>query len=378
MIGRTVLMELRTGWKGLFVISLLVFIVGSGMIAIYPTFKDALIEDLEGADKIDIIIPENETDDLSISWEPPENTFFYIIIEDNKTSFIPDIEIVDQENFTFTFNMSKFVYSGFATETSIPYDPSETKYYTILGFEVGSDAVHIIGIDSTGRGSTPYDELLENPGYQGFTGGRNIDITEPRGFISLELFSWLWILAGMFMAYFSVSSVTSDFEKKRMDLIFSTPVSREQYIIEKFVALSIISFFMVLMTALGLMAGVAVIGETDALPHATSFLSVFSMQTFLMIIAAFGIFLGMIFRGGKAGMGINIGFVFGSFILLTIAGFTDALSGLKYLSIMHYWDYNSMLIDDIFNLGYFFALLVASLIILGAAIYIFKKRDIPA
>lgn len=377
MIGRTVLMELRTGWKGLVIMSILLFITASGMVAIYPTFHDALVEDLEGADKIDIIIPENETHDLFISWEPVENAEVYIVLEDNKTSVFPDIQIQDPVNFTFKLNISSIIYIGVENETQTPYDSKEVMYYTVLAYVEGSDVLNIVGIDSTGRGTSIYDELLENPGYSGFTGGRDIDFASTRGFLSLELFSWIWILTGMFMAYFSVSSVTSDFEKKRMDLIFSTPISREQYIIEKFVALSIISLIMVMTTGLGLISGVAGIGETEAIPHAVSFLSVFSMQTFLMIIAAFGIFLGMIFRGGKAGMGINIAFVFSSFILVTIAGFSDALSFLKYISIMHYWDYNSMLIDEVFNTGYFLGLLVASIIILVFAIYIFKKRDIP-
>jgi ABC-type transport system involved in multi-copper enzyme maturation permease subunit len=377
MIGRTVLMELRTGWKGLLIISILVFIVGSGMAAIYPTFKDTLTGELEGADKIDVIIPENEKDDLVISWEPQENADIYIVLEDNKTSFFPDIELIDSLNLTFALNLSGLRYVGGENETVIPYNKSETQYFTIFAANISTESVFILGIDSTGEVASPFDELLENPGYAGFTGGRDIDFASVRGFLALELFSWIWILTGMFMAYFSVSSVTGDFEKKRMDLIFSTPISREQYVIEKFAALSLISLIMVLMTALGLIAGIEGIGETDSLPHSTSFLSLFSMQTFLMIIAAFGIFLGMTFRGGKAGMGINIAFVFSSFIFVTIAGFSDSLSGLKYISIMHYWDYNSMLLDDVFNTGYFLGLLVASLVILVLAIYIFKKRDIP-
>jgi ABC-type transport system involved in multi-copper enzyme maturation permease subunit len=336
------------------------------MAAIYPTFKDTLAGELEGADKIDVIVPENETDDLLIRWEPQESADIYMVLEDNKTSFFPDIELIDSMNLTFALNLSGLRYVGGENETYVPYNPADTQFFTIFAANVSTESVFIVGIDSTGEVASPFDELLDNPGYSGFTGGRDIDFTSVRGFLALELFSWIWILTGMFMAYFSVSSITGDFEKKRMDLIFSTPISRQQYVIEKFAALSIISLIMVLMTAIGLMAGIEGIGETDSLPHSTSFLSLFSMQTFLMIIAAFGIFLAMVFRGGKAGMGINIAFVFSSFIFVTIAGLSDSLSGLKYISIMHYWDYNSMLLDDIFNTGYFIGLLVASLIILGA------------
>jgi ABC-type transport system involved in multi-copper enzyme maturation permease subunit len=363
MIGRTVLMELRTGWKGILIVSILVFIIGSSMVMIFPTFRDTFTEELEGADKVDLIIPEEEGQNLTIFWDPVENVESYYVIESNSSNIYNET--------------ASIVYIGIRTNITTAYNSSEPKYYAVLATVNGSLFPSLIGIDSTGEGFNPYQELLDSPGYSGFTGGRSIDITTVKGFISLELFSWIWILTGMFMAYFSVSSVTSDFEKKRMDLIFSTPISREQYIIEKFIALSIIGLIFTLMTAFGLMSGVASIGEEEALPHAVSFLSVFSMQTFLMIIAAFGIFLGMVFRGGKAGMGINIAFVFSSFIFLTIAGIAESLSALKYVSIMHYWDYNSMLIDEVFNTGYFFGLLVASLIILIFAIFIFKKRDIP-
>jgi ABC-type transport system involved in multi-copper enzyme maturation permease subunit len=357
-------MELRTGWKGLLVISILVFITANGMVQIYPTFQDSLTEDLEGADKVDLIIPEEGNDDLVITWEPLENADMYFVLESDSSALL--------------VNSSQLIYMGNLTNITTFYNTTETKYYAVMAMVNGSFLPVLIGVDSTGEGFNPFQDLIDNPGYTGFTGGRDIDFSSVRGFLSIELFSWLWILVGMFMAYYSVSSVTSDFEKKRMDLIFSTPISREQYIIEKFLALSLISLVIVLVCAAGLMSGVESIGETAQLDHTTSFLSIFSMQTFLMIIAAFGIFLGMIFRGGKAGMGINIAFVFGSFILLTISGFSDALKWLKYISIMHYWDYNSILLDGLFNTGYFLGLLIASVIIIGFAIYIFKKRDIPA
>ncbi|UCE38347.1 MAG: ABC transporter permease subunit [Thermoplasmata archaeon] len=394
MIGHTMFMELRTSWKGILVISLLVLIVGWGMVSIFPTFQESLTEDLEGADNVDLVIPEDESGELNISWVPVKNADGYIVLENDRFSF----------DFLLT---SKLVYMGTSTNISIPYNSTETKYYAIMALEnwsvIGGQSINVtvpynftdinfyeamnqintsgmiqfVGLDTTGKAANLFEELMENPGYSGFTGGRVIDMTEIDGFLSLELFSWLWILVGMFMAYFSVSSVTSDFEGKRMDLIFSTPISREQYIIEKFLAMTAVSLIMIFICAWGVISGLNGIGEIDNLDSGTAFLSIFTMLSFLMIIAAFGIFLAVVFRSSKAGMGINIAFVFGSFILLTISGFADSLRWLKYISIMHYWDYNSMLLDGVFNTGYFLGLLVASLIILGLAIYIFKKRDIP-
>jgi len=58
MVGRIAYMELRTGLKGLLIFGLLVIIVSAGMPLIFPTYRDSLTEELEGANKVNLELPD--------------------------------------------------------------------------------------------------------------------------------------------------------------------------------------------------------------------------------------------------------------------------------------------------------------------------------
>jgi hypothetical protein len=138
MFGHTIWMELRTGWKGLFVISILVFITTNGMVQIYPTFQDSLTEDLEGADKVDLIIPEEENDDLIITWEPLENADMYFVLESDSSALL--------------INSSVLIYMGNLTNITTFYNTTETKYYAVMALVNSSFLPVLVGIDSQGEG----------------------------------------------------------------------------------------------------------------------------------------------------------------------------------------------------------------------------------
>ena len=57
----------------------------------------------------------------------------------------------------------------------------------------------------------------------------------------------LWFLPiGLYVGYKTASSITADFKEKRMDLIFSTPMSRQQYLLEKFASMAVYAVLFVL------------------------------------------------------------------------------------------------------------------------------------
>jgi len=66
------------------------------------------------------------------------------------------------------------------------------------------------------------------------------------------------------------------------------------------------------------------------------------------------------------------------FILFTVAQLVSSLEYLKYASIMYYWDYNTVMYDGVFNVGDFIGLFIATGVIIALAVWVFKKKDIPA
>jgi ABC-type transport system involved in multi-copper enzyme maturation permease subunit len=366
MFGSTILMEFKTGWKGFFIFTLIVILVAGGIPSIYPTFRDSMLNEYEGSDKLTLELPEEGSgNDINLSWEPVQNVISYVIIESNSSHLGADPIRVFYTN---------------ATNISLPYDFDETRYYVV------SAVINFTTLDSVFLGMTatdvgadnPFQDIIENPAYSSFSGGRDVDFMEIRGFLTFELFGWWWMLVGFFLAYMAVAMVANDFSEKRMDLIFSTPLSRELYLLEKFLALAWFTLFVLVVAALALAGGVDAVGYGNELDLGIAFQAFIGCLPFLLVIAAVGFLTAVVFRSTRVGMGLTFMFILFEFIFYTISGFSKDLEWFKYLSIMEYWDYRGVLLDSSFNLGYFFGLFVAAFVILGLAIYIFKKRDIPA
>jgi len=126
-----------------------------------------------------------------------------MVLEDNRSSMVT----------------AKIKYMCEETSITFEKDFEEKRYYAVTAQLNETSDLVLIGIATTEKGKDPFQELMQNPAYAGFTGGRNISMLEAKGFITLEFFSWWWMLAGLFIAYLSVSAIASDFENKRMDVM---------------------------------------------------------------------------------------------------------------------------------------------------------------
>jgi ABC-type transport system involved in multi-copper enzyme maturation permease subunit len=395
-IGKTFLMELKTSWKVLLMFSVIIWITAYGIVEIYPTMKEGLMEELEGAQNVHIVVPDGPGGMIELNWTEVPNATGYLVLQDNRSEMLTaTILLMGVENSSFdemidlmaqassgtnvTKGISiKMVYFGEETNVSIPNDSNETLYFAVIAYDANAEKATAVGMQVSGIGGNPFSEMLDNPGFSSFTRGRNIDFMEIDGFLAFEFFSWYWMLMGFFLAYVSVTMITSDYESKRMDLIFSTPLSRTQYIIEKFGAMAFMVLILSFFAYAGLAMGVADLGQFGRFSNAAIFASVFTGYPFYLAICAFGILCAVIFHSGKAGMGLNFGFLLTGFIFLTFAGFSKSTEKLQYLSIHYYWDYMAVIADHEMNWGYFGVLTALSLVLVILSIYIFNKRDIPA
>ncbi len=361
MFGRIAFMELKTGWKGLLIFGLLILVISAGIPLIFPTYRNSLIEELEGARKVYLELPDEQAGMITLSWEPLEAATSYMVLEDNRSSMVtPNIK-----------------YMGNETSITFEKDFEEKRYYAVMAvLNETSDPV-LIGITATEKGEDPFEELLKNPAYAGFTGGRNISMLEVKGFVALEYYGWSWMLTGLFIAYLSVSLIASDFENKRMDVMFSAPISRRRYLLEKFTAMSFIALFIVLVQIAGLTWGLASINALNEFSANAVSLSLIGSLPFLMVIAAVGIATAVFFQKVRTGMGITFAFVFAEFFLYTFGGFSKSLEWMKTTTIFKYWDYFSVIVDDMFKGGDFLILTVLAIVIVITAIQVFQKKDIP-
>lgn len=362
MFGRIGVMVLRTGWKGLLIFGLLVLIISAGMPFIFPTYRDSVMEELEGASKVHLELPDQQGGIITLMWEPVKTATSYMVLEDNRSSMVTP----------------RLKYMGNETSISFEKDFEEKRYYAVLAVSDETSEPVLVGVTATEKGEDPFQELIKNPAYAGFTGGRNISMLEVEGFVALEYYSWSWMLTGLFIAYLSVSVIGSDFENKRMDLMLSAPISRRRYVLEKFAAMSIIAMFIILVEIAGLTWGLASINALDQFSANEVFFSLIGCLPFLMVIAAVGVLAVVVSRKVRTGMGVTFAFIFAQFFLYTFGGFTENLEWMKTISAFKYWDYLSVIIDGFFKAGDFVLLTILAGVILIASIWIFGKKDIPA
>jgi ABC-2 type transport system permease protein len=361
MIGTIAFRELKTAWKILLVVCTITIIYSASMPAIFPLYRSSLAEELEGTSRVHITLPNETQSNITLTWDSIENSTSYIILEDNRSIMLT----------------AKIKYTGNETSITFEKDFTEKRYYAVMAIIEGIPEPLLIGMAATEE-SDPFKELLENPVYKSFAGGRSISMLEVKGFITLEFFILWTMLAGMFIAYLSVSIVAGDFENRHMDIWLSKPITRRRYLAEKFAALIIISFIMSLTAALGLVAGLSSINSLNELSAHATLISVMAGLPVLMVIAAVGILSAAGLQKVRTGMGISFAFVFAQLFLRTFGSFSKSLELMKTVSVFTYWDYSAAIFDTMFKVGDFVLLTVVSILIIAVAAWVFKKRDIPA
>jgi len=156
MIGRVALRELRTAWKIVFIICTITIIYSAGMPAIFPLYRSSMVEELEGASRVHITLPDETQSNITLTWDPIENSTSYTVLEDNRSIMLT----------------ARIKYAGNETSITFEKDFTEKRYYAVMAIVEGIPEPSLIGIATTEE-SDPFKELLENPVYKSFAGGRS-------------------------------------------------------------------------------------------------------------------------------------------------------------------------------------------------------------
>jgi ABC-type transport system involved in multi-copper enzyme maturation permease subunit len=85
----------------------------------------------------------------------------------------------------------------------------------------------------------------------------------------------------------------------------------------------------------------------------------------------------VLFQKVRTGMGVTFAFVFAEFFLYTFGGFSKSLEWMKTISIFNYWDYSSVIIDDLFKPGDFIILTALAIVLIAIGVWVFEKKDVP-
>ncbi len=355
MTGKTFLMELRKTWKGYTLFILVVVLIAGGMAQLHPAIQEAMEPDeLEGSEFVQLEVVE---EGIYLRWVTVPEAVEYIVIEDSHPYMVT----------------SRIVNRTTENHTRVMHSEGE-RYFAVIYVSEGEQIP--LGMASTTETKDPLEVLMETPFYRMFTAGRSdIDFVEMEGFLSVELYSWWILLVGVYLSYLSVKSITDDYEYKRMDIIFSTPLSRGRYIVEKFSALGVITLAMNILAGLFVMVSARTVGDAGGSNFFWALVT--SVPMFLVIIAV-SMFLAILSKSSRVAVGGSFAVILVQYALFMAGHMVESLEPILSFTICHYWDYNSVLLDGFVYPWHLILLMAISLVLLAVSIKIFRESDIPA
>lgn len=206
-------------------------------------------------------------------------------------------------------------------------------------------------------------------------------LTSPYGFWTLELLSFMWIYAGIYIVYMASNLLTREVEAKTIDLSLSKPITRFNFLGSKiaflylFIMAALGMFFLITM---GSMASSSVF-QDEGLLFDRLWLTYVIVILYLGALAMFAKLFSTIFLSGRKSMAMGIFILFLMFFLGEFYVYMDeAVQGMKYISVFYYFNPSDYILHG--DLGLF----ARDLIVLGsinaalviASLLIFNKKDI--
>lgn len=359
MWGRTLTMEFRKSWRGFTIFILVVVIISAGMAQLFPVISDAFeeeMEELEGMEYVHLVV---EDEIIHLSWVEVEDAVQFVILEDSHPYMMMSWEVNRTD----------------MNRTTIHHPEDEVRYFAVK--YLTNDSAEIpLGMASTVEPTDPMEELMDTAFYRMFTAGRS-DVTfeEIEGFMSVELYSWWILLVGVYLSYLSVKSITEDYEERRMDVIFSTPLPRKQYILEKFSGLALFTLILVSLSGSMLMLSVRAVGEPGGSQFLVSLLISWPMLT---VIIAFSMLLAVVTKRSRKAVGCSFAVILIQYAMFMAGHMVESLEPILPFTISYYWDYNSVLLDGVVYLWQIILMLVVAGAFVFLTAYHFQDSDIPA
>lgn len=219
-----------------------------------------------------------------------------------------------------------------------------------------------------------YTELMENPAMKALIGNSVATLTTFEGFMSIELFSYMGLIFGGYVAFLAASFIAGEIEQKTGDLLFSLPVSRTDIVVSRFAVIAIISVLITAAMIAGAVLSAMYINVSVSLEHFgymmlfTSALTI-AAGSIAMLISTF---LSDSKQAALASLGVFILMYFTE----TIGSTVEGLNAIRSLSLFHYVSASDILVShnvEWIDLG---VLIAVAVVFLALSVVNFNRRDI--
>ena len=201
---------------------------------------------------------------------------------------------------------------------------------------------------------------------QGFT---------PEMFINVAVFARLALLLPVYGVMVGLSISSSEEDEGIMDIVLTAPVARWRVIVERFAAYCLLTLPIALLTYAGLVLG----AQFTTLPMDMARLFVASMNTIPLIVFTMGLtaLVATLVRRRSMAIALVSGIVVGSYFVdaLGAAASETIMNSLRVFSYFSYYDSQAVMSSGLNPLN-LLVLLGGALLMIGAAVYRWERRDV--
>lgn len=224
---------------------------------------------------------------------------------------------------------------------------------------------------------TSIDEYMEdNPFMESILGDSNVDFTSVRGFVAIEFFSIWPLFLVIYVGIKGGGVVSRHVEDLSMDILLATGYSRNRFLTEKMALLGVNLAAVILGGFLGLVVGVAMIGE--AVPLTTFFLSFAAYVPMALAFIGIGVLVSVLMNEGSRCTWSLMGIIMGMYVIQIIANLGDGLWAdvLGYLSLFTYIEPVELIMNHSMDPVHIIVPSLVGIVTLSAAYVLFNRKEI--
>jgi len=198
--------------------------------------------------------------------------------------------------------------------------------------------------------------------------------TSIRGYVGMEIMGQMGIIVIIFGIIFPISIFASEEDSGLLTTQLSRPLSRFRYLAEKYIALLIAIFILIVGFALGTFLGTVIVG--DVIPLGELIVPMLAVALLVAVFASLTFAISAATRLGKTISGVIVGlYAFASYFLTSLGATSDTVQALSKLT-PHYYYNTPPVIENGLELKNVLILIAIAIIPLIISTVIFLKRDL--
>jgi ABC-2 type transport system permease protein len=403
----------RRKWKGFSIFIAATAVMIFAIISFYPNFSElrgnAIAKALGGDMEVSLTQNSKAGGDYVLDWSEYGEADGYVVVESDTeiplsliaSAGLDEIDLRLLATFQSSAEtllpgdarISIHVFDATTTETNLTgLDEKYGKenalvYFGILAFRGKVSNASIHGVSQTVNtrdmvASGAYDKIMENPIVKTFVGDKVLDIYSVKGFLCIQLFRSLTMYVIIYFLVQYAGAFSSEVENKTIDTILSTPLSRRRFFASRYFSWVAMNLIMIVSWIVFIYIGVLALrsvfglGEMAYVPFSDITRTMILFLPFMLSMQGFCMLASVIANNSKKAYGISFGIYFGMYFLNILAQLGEKLDFVEYLTIFHYWNYNTIFIDGIIPWGDTVLLTILSTVLFTAGSVIFERKDL--